>query len=507
MTERRVPRILMGKPGLCGHDRGIMLVIMALRDAGMEVVYSGRHNSPEQLVEIAVQEDVDVLGVSILSGAHPALCFDAFADSWAEVPDSTGVARFGDVGGSACAIDPEGRATCTNDRFVPPAPLAQLDGSGARYCALTTSGRAHCFGPPSVAFTAVPGPRAVSIAARSDHACVLGEDDTVRCSGEDVGGAVSGRLAAPAGTATVVSGLAAMVDLAVGLGRACAIDDRGALYTWSAESAQATRVARAPRLVALAGARMALCGVTPAGQVHCLDRDGALVLLEAIRVGTIADGAGRDLVASSRRGVPAVLSVYTDEPELDVYPELSDAGELAVVGFRALCGVRETRLVCASHDGEAPPTHGVSGGARFFADGGHRRVALTDRGAVFWGTGDIAPVPDAPRTIGLGEPPRVETPIAAPSLDGLVGLALDGVATRHDADGRIRRLVASSGDSRWVEVAGLEGLGEVRRLAASGAEGCVLAADGGVRCWGETARADGQPRVVASGAWVSVALP
>ncbi|MBK6804147.1 MAG: cobalamin B12-binding domain-containing protein [Betaproteobacteria bacterium] len=72
--EKRVPRILMGKPGLCGHDRGIMLVIMALRDAGMEVIYSGRHNSPEQLVDVAVQEDVDVLGVSILSGAHMALC-------------------------------------------------------------------------------------------------------------------------------------------------------------------------------------------------------------------------------------------------------------------------------------------------------------------------------------------------------------------------------------------------------------------------------------------------
>ncbi|MBZ0148548.1 MAG: cobalamin-dependent protein [Pseudorhodoplanes sp.] len=72
--EKRVPRILMGKPGLCGHDRGIMLVIMALRDAGMEVIYSGRHVAPEKLVEIAVQEDVDVLGVSILSGAHMALC-------------------------------------------------------------------------------------------------------------------------------------------------------------------------------------------------------------------------------------------------------------------------------------------------------------------------------------------------------------------------------------------------------------------------------------------------
>lgn len=72
--DRRIPRILMGKPGLCGHDRGVMLVIMALRDAGMEVIYSGRHNSPEQLVDVAVQEDVDVLGVSILSGAHMSLC-------------------------------------------------------------------------------------------------------------------------------------------------------------------------------------------------------------------------------------------------------------------------------------------------------------------------------------------------------------------------------------------------------------------------------------------------
>ena len=73
MTERRV-RVLMGKPGLCGHDRGIALVVMALRYAGMEVIYSGRHNSPESLVEVAVQEDVDVLGVSILAGGHLGLC-------------------------------------------------------------------------------------------------------------------------------------------------------------------------------------------------------------------------------------------------------------------------------------------------------------------------------------------------------------------------------------------------------------------------------------------------
>ncbi|OGA45675.1 MAG: methylmalonyl-CoA mutase [Betaproteobacteria bacterium RIFCSPLOWO2_12_FULL_62_13] len=73
MQQRRI-RVLMGKPGLCGHDRGIALVVMALRDAGMEVIYSGRHNTPESLVEVALQEDVDVLGVSILSGGHLGLC-------------------------------------------------------------------------------------------------------------------------------------------------------------------------------------------------------------------------------------------------------------------------------------------------------------------------------------------------------------------------------------------------------------------------------------------------
>ena len=66
--------MLIGKPGLCGHDRGALILAMALRDAGMEVIYSGRHNSPEQLVQAAIQEDVDILGVSILSGAHMSLC-------------------------------------------------------------------------------------------------------------------------------------------------------------------------------------------------------------------------------------------------------------------------------------------------------------------------------------------------------------------------------------------------------------------------------------------------
>ncbi len=63
-------RVLVAKPGLDGHDRGAKVVAAALRDAGMEVIYTGLHQTPEQVVEAAVQEDVDILGISILSGAH-----------------------------------------------------------------------------------------------------------------------------------------------------------------------------------------------------------------------------------------------------------------------------------------------------------------------------------------------------------------------------------------------------------------------------------------------------
>jgi methylmalonyl-CoA mutase C-terminal domain/subunit len=66
-------RVLVGKPGLDGHDRGAKVVAAALRDAGMEVVYSGLHQTPDALVTMAVQEDVDVIALSILSGAHMAL--------------------------------------------------------------------------------------------------------------------------------------------------------------------------------------------------------------------------------------------------------------------------------------------------------------------------------------------------------------------------------------------------------------------------------------------------
>jgi methylmalonyl-CoA mutase C-terminal domain/subunit len=66
-------RVLVGKPGLDGHDRGAKVVAAALRDAGMEVVYTGLHQTPEQIVEAALQEDVDVVALSILSGAHMTL--------------------------------------------------------------------------------------------------------------------------------------------------------------------------------------------------------------------------------------------------------------------------------------------------------------------------------------------------------------------------------------------------------------------------------------------------
>jgi methylmalonyl-CoA mutase C-terminal domain/subunit len=66
-------RVLMAKPGLDGHDRGVRVVARALRDAGMEVVYTGLHQTPEQIVEAAIQEDVDIVGLSILSGAHMTL--------------------------------------------------------------------------------------------------------------------------------------------------------------------------------------------------------------------------------------------------------------------------------------------------------------------------------------------------------------------------------------------------------------------------------------------------
>lgn len=73
MASERKIRVLVAKPGLDGHDRGVKVIARALRDAGMEVIYTGLRQTPEMIVEAAVQEDVDVIGLSILSGAHNAI--------------------------------------------------------------------------------------------------------------------------------------------------------------------------------------------------------------------------------------------------------------------------------------------------------------------------------------------------------------------------------------------------------------------------------------------------
>jgi methylmalonyl-CoA mutase cobalamin-binding domain/chain len=69
----RKMRVVIAKPGLDGHDRGAKIIARALRDAGMEVIYTGLHQTPEQIVETAIQEDADAVGISILSGAHMTL--------------------------------------------------------------------------------------------------------------------------------------------------------------------------------------------------------------------------------------------------------------------------------------------------------------------------------------------------------------------------------------------------------------------------------------------------
>lgn len=70
MVQKRKIRVLVAKPGLDGHDRGAKIIARGFRDAGFEVIYTGLHQSPEQIVEAAIQEDVDVIGLSSLAGAH-----------------------------------------------------------------------------------------------------------------------------------------------------------------------------------------------------------------------------------------------------------------------------------------------------------------------------------------------------------------------------------------------------------------------------------------------------
>ncbi|MFC6287736.1 cobalamin B12-binding domain-containing protein [Nocardioides sp. GCM10027113] len=95
MTSGPAPRIriVVGKPGLDGHDRGAKIVARALRDAGHEVIYTGLHQTPEQIVETAIQEDADLIGLSVLSGAHMTL-FRTLLDLLAQ-RDASDIVVFG----------------------------------------------------------------------------------------------------------------------------------------------------------------------------------------------------------------------------------------------------------------------------------------------------------------------------------------------------------------------------------------------------------------------------
>lgn len=116
-------RVLVGKVGLDGHDRGVKLVARALRDAGVEVIYTGLHQTPEQVVSAAIQEDVDAIGLSILSGAHNTL-FARIVELLKE-RHAEDIAVFG--GGIIPDEDvPKLRAAGVRALFRPGAPMSQI---------------------------------------------------------------------------------------------------------------------------------------------------------------------------------------------------------------------------------------------------------------------------------------------------------------------------------------------------------------------------------------------
>jgi methylmalonyl-CoA mutase cobalamin-binding domain/chain len=113
-------RVVIAKPGLDGHDRGAKIIARSLRDAGMEVIYTGLHQTPEQVVATAVQEDAQVVGVSILSGAHMTLVPRILELLKAEAADDVVVL----VGGTIPPEDAEAlRAMGVREVFTPGAPI------------------------------------------------------------------------------------------------------------------------------------------------------------------------------------------------------------------------------------------------------------------------------------------------------------------------------------------------------------------------------------------------
>lgn len=117
------PRILVAKPGLDGHDRGIKVVARALRDAGMEVVYTGLHQTPDQIASAAIQEDVDAVGLSCLSGAHMTL-FPRVVELLKE-QGGDDIIVFG--GGIIPALDvPKLKSAGIQEIFTPGAPTKEI---------------------------------------------------------------------------------------------------------------------------------------------------------------------------------------------------------------------------------------------------------------------------------------------------------------------------------------------------------------------------------------------
>lgn len=125
-------RIVVGKPGLDGHDRGAKIVARALRDAGHEVIYTGLHQTPEQIVETAIQEDADLIGLSVLSGAHMTL-FTTLVRLLGE-RDATDIVVFG--GGIIPEEDiPLLEQVGVAKVFTPGAPTTDITGWVARHFA------------------------------------------------------------------------------------------------------------------------------------------------------------------------------------------------------------------------------------------------------------------------------------------------------------------------------------------------------------------------------------
>ena len=123
MSSERPIRVVVAKAGLDGHDRGAKVIARALRDAGMEVIYTGLFQSPEQIVQTAIQEDVDGIGLSILSGAHMTL-FPAVIEQL-RAQDAGDIVFFG--GGTIPADDAnELRALGVREVFTPGAPLSAI---------------------------------------------------------------------------------------------------------------------------------------------------------------------------------------------------------------------------------------------------------------------------------------------------------------------------------------------------------------------------------------------